>query len=107
MISALSGGSRLLSKRKPDVKKSDTRYTASELLRYIKPIRIERDEDNLRLFCCDLVGDEAPHPHFERHQQEARIDIEPTRGRVLIWHFEYRPGDPDVIIEGLVSAAKE
>lgn len=55
----------------------------------------------MSLFCCDVVG-QPTLEYFQSNKTETRIDINDV-GHILIWHFEYKQGQPDVIIQDAIA----
>jgi hypothetical protein len=68
-----------------------------EVKKTIKSMRVEQGSEIVSMFGCDIIG-QCPIDYLMRNPVHSRINIMLRTGDIFIWHDEFVPDSPDVIL---------
>ncbi len=75
----------------------DKPFRFEEVKKTIKSMRVEQGSDTVSMFGCDIIG-QCPIDYLMRNPVHSRINIMLRTGDIFIWHDEFSPDSPDVIL---------
>ena len=77
-------------------------FKFEDVKKTIKSMRVEHKSDSISMFGCDIIG-QCPIDYLMRNPVHSRINIMLGTGDIFIWHDEFNPDSPDVILSKAIK----